>query len=223
MKANVAPAMFTRIDGDADHLDRFPRAVDQDVLFVCIHIRSPVPFRRFKTSFGAIKSNLPPLVYGMGIERIRHLGASRITNGQRHGILDVDLVIKNATIADIAVKAFVFLIQLGTVKRRAKVRGLGDIKVKLAISPVIASQAAIAARLAIGTIKLQRPQREDFRRILIEPPVHEVKMVRALMHEKTAGILLARMPSAKIIGPVAPIQQVLIIYRQNLSDDALTQ
>jgi hypothetical protein len=63
MKTNVASAMFTRIDGEADHLDRFPRAVDQDVLFVAIHIRFSMLLSCFKGLFSAIKSNLSPLAY----------------------------------------------------------------------------------------------------------------------------------------------------------------
>ena len=145
------------------------------------------------------------------------LGPPIVVDDGAHRILDVDVGAKDASVAEVTVDRLSF-----EVEGLARL-GFAQVDVKLTAPCVLAAEAALAPLGAGRAVKVALARSVDLDRLLIEPPIDQVEVVRRLVDKEAAGIFLTPMPASIVVGAVDGIEKPREIDRVDPTDDALIE
>ena len=169
------------------------------------------------------------LVRTVGVEGVVEQRAVAVAHENVHRILDVDIVAKDVSVAHVA--GFLFRPEVerffhrGVLQHRVRVVvGEGIAGDRMAVIARVSGERGVAARHGILPAVEQQPAvRDDLCGNAVDPPVHEIEVMRRLVHEQPAGIAFLRMPAAEIVGAVAGVEQILHRHLANAPNGARGQ
>ncbi len=171
----------------------------------------------FHSALGAAYGDFPALIWRVGHQGIGHKGPLPVFYGQRHGVIDIDLLREYASIPIIAVLGLTAIVHF---PHPGNLAVLIDI---CAVSRMGTGAASLPPFLTGGSVKTQRPVGINLLRLLSDEPVYNVKMMSGLMYQQTPAVLQLPVPSAEIIRAVNRIQHPLEMHVQHFSHHALSQ
>jgi hypothetical protein len=73
----------------------------------------------------------------------------------------------------------------------------------------------------VAAVEAEPPVAEGLPGLVVEPPVHQVEVVRGLVHQQAAAVVLLAVPAAEVVGAVPYVEQPLEVDRQHLADGAV--
>ncbi len=155
-----------------------------------------------------------------GHQRIGEQHAVLVAHQHPHVVLGGDVVAKDVAVADVA--GFCFCLQVNGLKFRAFIQAqregvaLGGLYAGVAVIGVV-----FAALRGVGApIKRQIPKREHLFGAAVYPKIHQVEVMRGLVHQQPAALVLFAVPPPEVIRAVAHVQCPHKIYLQGCADDA---
>ena len=144
----------------------------------------PVVVAKLDSPFAPVEDDELALVGDSGVERIADQRAAGIPDLGRHGVVDVDAVPENASVAVVPVVVLALDVQF-------PVPGvLVDVPVKAALVFEDAGAAVRVPEFAVVAVDVQLAVGHDFDGVGVDPPVQFVEVVRSLVTEQSAGICL---------------------------------
>ncbi len=155
-----------------------------------------------------------------GIQGIVEQRAGAIAYDQTHRIVNVDAIAKDIPITQIPRLFFRFVVDFAKIGAFRQIEAKGIIGgLRLPGISGVANAAFISSRQGILlAVKGQVSISKNLLRDSIKPPVDQIKMVGAFVHEQSSALGHIAMPAAKIIGSVTGIEQVFDVDRFHVAD-----
>ena len=170
-------------------------------------------------TLGAVEGDPVALPRSEGAQRVRHGGAAGVVDDQVEAVLDGDAVVEHVEIALVAVGG------LGVEVEALQQRVGGQVQSERIGRVVVAAErGALAQSAGVGVglaVELQAAAGVHPGRHVGQPPVDQVEVVGALVHEQTAGDVLTTVPAAEVVGAVGGVEQPLEVHRGDVTDGAV--
>ena len=164
----------------------------------------------FQTAVGAVEADAVAFPRRVGVKTIVHGDFVLVTDHHIHVVLNGDAVAEHALVPVVAVLMFRIVVQpLKDLIRVPDLDGKGIFFRQFAAAGAgIKFRDAPFFRIFLA-VKFQITHGKDRFRHGVQPPVHQVKVVRGLVDQQTAGIVLAAVPAAEVVRSMTGVQQPL--------------
>ena len=168
----------------------------------------------FNTTAVAIEGDAHAFARAIAHQRIGQYLPCTVTNVQRHLVWHGNAITEHVLVAQVARVGLARQIELAErltlrqVEAKRVILGLGRTGItrvtgEFFITPVDGILFAIEHQVTVGKYLLRNG---------VEPPVHQIKMVRAFVNQQGARIFNVCMPAAEIVSTMVGVQQILKIH-----------
>ncbi len=145
----------------------------------------------------------------------------RVAHEDGHVVLDADRPVEDVPVAQVSVVPLGIQVEgaQGVVGREVQGEGVVGGPVGAVGTVVLPAQSVPLPRRT--AVEAEATVAEGLPGFVGEPPVHQVEVVRGLVHHQASAVLFLAVPAAEVVGAVPYVEQPLEVDRQHLADRAL--